>query len=196
VVFATGPFEWEPDGSRSGPAPSLRTIAGPDAPATELLATTGLPEDPVISDGQILFKQTLHHHTELWMVGLDGSNPHRLASFLYVHHYEDAPGGPAIALSATLNGRRERRLVLIPGDGGDVHVVGTDAIDEGPTWSPDGRWLTFSTPDGDIRRIHPDGSGVQTIASFPGEEIRGLRWSPSGGRLLYAAQPVPDESYD
>jgi Tol biopolymer transport system component len=196
VVFATGPFEWQLDGSRSGPPPSLRTISKPDAPATELLATTGLPENPVVSDAQILFKQTLHHQTELWTVGLDGSNPHRLASFLYVHLYAEAPKGRQIALSATPKRGNERRLFLLPGDGGQIQPVGAGAIDEGPTWSPDGRWLTFSTPEGEIRRIHPDGSGVQTIASLPGEEIRGLRWSPDGKRLLYSAHPIPNESYD
>jgi len=196
VVFATGPFEWGLDGSRSGPPPSLRTIAGPNAPVTNLLATTGLPENPVVSDTQVLFKQTRHHHTELWTVGLDGSDPRRLASALYVHLYEQAPKGRQIALSATPRRGNERRLFLLPGDGGEMQPVGAGAIDEGPTWSPDGRWLTFSTPEGDIRRMHPDGSGVQTIASFPGEEIRGLHWSPDGKRLLYAAHPIPNESYD
>jgi hypothetical protein len=194
VIYATGPYEFGLDGERSGPPASLRALPGPGTRSERLLATTGIPDEPVVSGDQVLFKQWLHHRTELWTVATDGSD-RRLARFLYIRHYEHSPEGRLIAFSATPR-HGTAGLYVIPDDGGKPRMVITGPVFDGPVWTPDGRWLTFSTPVGEIRRVHPDGSDPQSIAAFDGEEVRGLQWSPDGHRLIYAARPFPSEYAD
>ena len=53
-----------------------------------------------------------------------------------------------------------------------------------PTWSPDGRWIAYSRPDGRAALVSPDGSESKTIL----DEVKlggGLRWSPDSRYLLY-----------
>jgi Tol biopolymer transport system component len=200
LIFATGPYEFDLRGQRHGPAPALQTLAGPGAKPERLLATTGLPADPVVSpNGRlILFKQSRHHRTELWTVSTDGSGARRLAAFLLIHRAEWSPDGSQIGISAMAHRGDgiDHRLYLISASGGDPRLVSNEAVLEGPTWTPDGRWLTFSTPGGEIRRIPPDGTGAETIAEFDGEEVRGLLWSPDGHYLAYSASEPPREDLD
>jgi dipeptidyl aminopeptidase/acylaminoacyl peptidase len=197
VVYATGPFEWEPNGERSGPPAAVRALPARGSNSEQLLATAGIPDEPVAAADQILFKQWLHHDTELWTMAADGSDPRRLARFLYLRHYERSPDGGQIALAAVpRRGHGGSRLFVIPSAGGKPRPVGGKDVFDGPAWSPDGRWLTFSTPEGEIARVHPDGSHLETIARFDGEEVRGLRWSPDGHRLIYGARPFPSEYAD
>jgi Tol biopolymer transport system component len=199
LVFATGPFEFEPDGSRSGPAAALRVLPGPGTTPKLLARTTGIPEDPVVSPGaqQVLYKQWLHHHTELWALSANGSEQRRLARFLYLRHYECSPDGERIAFAATpRHGSEGGRLFIVAAAGGKPRPVGDEVVVDGPSWTPDGRWLTFSNRDGEIRRIHPDGSSNVVIADFEDEEVRGLAWSPNGHYLLYSANPFPSEYSD
>jgi Tol biopolymer transport system component len=196
LVFATGPLEWEPDGKRSGPAAALRAVSSPGAGSQQLIATAGIPQEPVVSRGQILFKQWLQHRTELWTVAADGSAPRRLAGFTYLRNYNRSPNGRLIAFAGLPRRGAGDRLFVVPSGGGKPRTVGDGEVLGGPVWTPDGRWLTFSNRDGEIERIHPDGSGAEVIASFPGEEVRGLRWSPDGRTMLYSADPFPSESGD
>ena len=199
LVFATGPYEFLPDGGRRGPAAGLRTLTGPGASPQLLLATSGLPENPVVSpDGkQVLFKQWRRSRTELWSVGMDGSDARRLAEFLYVRHYAWSPDGRQIALSAirARGGNTGHRLYLMPAEGGTPKQVGKAELISGPVWTPDGHWLTYATTDGSIERIRPSGGRAETIAYLAGESISALRWSPNGRYLAYSAVPFPDE-YD
>jgi Tol biopolymer transport system component len=199
LVFATGPYEFLPNGERRGPSPGLRTLAGPGANPRIILATSGLPEDPVVSpDGKrVLFKQWGRGRTELWTVGMDGSEPRRLAEFLYVRHYEWSPDGKQIALSAirARSGEAGHQLYLMPAEGGTPKHVGNAELVSGPVWAPDGRWLTYATTDGSIERVRPSGGKAETIAYLKGESISSLRWSPNGRYLAYSAVPFPDE-YD
>jgi Tol biopolymer transport system component len=199
LIFATGPFEFGLDGSRSGPPAAMRVLPGAGTAPKLLAKTSGMPEDPVVSAGaqQILYKQWLHHQTELWEISANGSERQRLARFLYLRHYEWSPDGDRIAFAATpLHGAKGSRLFVVSAAGGKPRAVGDEAVIDGPSWTPDGHWLTFSNQDGEIRRIRPNGDGAETVADFDGEEVRGLVWSPNGRYLLYSANPFPSEYAD
>jgi WD40 repeat protein len=195
LVYVTGPYEFGLDGDRHGPPAALWKLGGPDAKPQRLMTVDGIPEEPVVGHHLVLFKQWLHKRKELWSVGLDGSDPHRIARFAYLHRYAFAPRGNDIAFTATRHGGSlGYALYLLDGSHGRPQRVGHAEVDDGPVWSPDGRWLVFSTPDGKIERIHPDGSGEETISEADGEEVEWLAFSPDGRRLLYGAHPPPTDS--
>jgi len=72
-------------------------------------------------------------------------------------------------------------------DGQDLgRVTGSSALILSPHWSPDGRYLVFTSyRDGkpDVFVISPSGSGLKKIVSFRGLNLPGA-WSPDGRRLL------------
>jgi hypothetical protein len=194
LVYVTAPYEFGLHGDRRGPPAALWKLSGPAAKPQRLLKVDGIPEEPVVGPHLILFKQWLHRRKELWAVGLDGSDPHRIARFAYLRRYAFAPHGGAIAFAASAHaGFAGYSLYVLRGSHGRPRRVGHAEVDDGPIWSPDGRWLVFSTPDGEIERIHPDGSGEEAIAEADGEEVEWLAFSPDGRRLLYGAHPPPSE---
>jgi Tol biopolymer transport system component len=200
LVFTTGLYEFEPDGSQRGPLPSLRRLSGPNAQPEILIRTAGKqPEEPVVSANgrRVLFKQWIKGHTELWMASADGSQ-WQLARALFIRHPQWSPDGRRIAFAAVggYGSGVARLFTIAPTEEGKPRPVGDELVAYGPTWTPDGRWLTFSTPAGEIKRIHPNGRGVETIADFDGEEVRGLLWSPNGRYLAYEASPPPNEDFD
>jgi WD40 repeat protein len=50
-------------------------------------------------------------------------------------------------------------------------------------WSPDSQWIALRSSSGDVSVLHPDGTGEQKIAAFPGDMIS-LRWFIDNIRLL------------
>lgn len=72
-------------------------------------------------------------------------------------------------------------------DGRDLaRVAGSPSLILSPRWSPDGRYLAFSSyRDGkpDIFVVSPSGSGLKKIVSFQGLNLPGA-WSPDGRSLL------------
>lgn len=129
----------------------------------------------------------------VWLVQIDGSRPRRLAGGLWGPNPSWSPDGHWVAVAATTAGGDSRRhLYVVSAAGGRIRQLATEELraGEAPAWTPDGRWITYATFDGEVRSVHPDGTGVKMIANFPDQEVRHLSWSPDGRRLAYTASPI------
>jgi Tol biopolymer transport system component len=75
-----------------------------------------------------------------------------------------------------------------------------------PNWSPDGKWIVFSTYPlnefnfvpaiSDLYRIHPDGTGMEQISHYESEDLRATipRYTPDGKWIIFTAVQPRDRS--
>jgi Tol biopolymer transport system component len=200
LAFATGPYALDFEKGPIGPKPSLfvvdefgaeprRIALIPHPKGEEAIA------EPVLSpDGKrIAFQRWGRRFSvSIWTVGTDGSDPEPLVPALVAAFtVEWAPDGRLLALGAHTSVRGGRHVYTVPASGGRLRRIVDEEILDGPAWSPDGRWLAYSTYAGKIWRIHPDGSGRQVIGKVPGEQASNLLWAPDSRHLAYTAAPPP-----
>jgi Tol biopolymer transport system component len=201
LAYATGPYAYDFEKGPLGPKPSLyvvdefgaaprRVALIPDPIGEEEITEPRLSPD----DTRIAYERWgQRHNVTVWTVGVDGSDPKPLVPGLVdARTVSWSPDGRLLALGAvTAKGDRRQNIYIVPAGGGKPRrIVGKEILD-GPTWSPDGRWLTYSSYDGQIRRIHPDGSDDQLIGEIPNREVHNLLWSPDGRHLAYTASELP-----
>src|ERR1044072_8828205 len=78
--------------------------------------------------------------------------------------------------------------------GRGVHrLAGIENMTNGLAWTPDGRWITYTTLNGTIWRVRPHGSHRERVADIPDRKARRLMWSGDGRHLAYTARSLEDE---
>jgi eukaryotic-like serine/threonine-protein kinase len=68
---------------------------------------------------------------------------------------------------------------------GGTHRYLADALLTGATWSPDGKLVAYSTPNGDIDTINSDGTGARKLAMVGGSAYV-PSWSPNGSTIRFS----------
>jgi Tol biopolymer transport system component len=204
LVFSASPYAFDFDKGPIGPKPSLFVVDDFGA-APRRIAQIPHPKgeenlfEPMVSpDGTRIAYQRWGRsnfrpdNTSIWTIGTDGSGLRPLIRGLNAAFaVEWSLDGGTIALGAHTGISSGQRIFVVSAAGGQLRRIVDEEVHDGPAWSPDGLWLAYSTYDGKIWRIHPDGSGRQLIASIPGREIRDLLWSPDSRRLAYTAALPP-----
>ncbi len=119
---------------------------------------------------------------EVWGVPVLGGEPHRVLEW-------------ASAVSPNPAGRSFAYAAVTPA-GTTVRVRGPDGTDHElarrgywPRWSPDGRWIAYTTSDpeggaGDLWVVRPDGTDARRLTDRPGQ-IYGLAWWPHSHGLVF-----------
>jgi Tol biopolymer transport system component len=197
LLYATGPYAVS-GGGPIGPKPAIWSVEGFGAPPHRLLNLRGEEYEPAFSpDGQTLTFVYQHRERKpmlaLWIARSDGSQSRPLVTRLISCSHSWSPDGRRIALSATtFSGDRRQHLYIVSADGGRLRLISRDEVRSAdpPAWTPDGRWITYATYDGEIKRVRPDGSETQTIADFDEQEVRDLMWSPDGDHLAFSAEEI------
>jgi hypothetical protein len=105
-----------------------------------------------------------------------------------------SPDGTQVAFFRTKTG-------IVPDGSGAIFVVNTDGsalrrvtpwgwafISQ--SWSPDGQWIAFQKPFGQLFIVHPDGSDLHQVPlTLPaGMGASNAAWSPDGRWLVFTAQ--------
>jgi len=157
-------------------------------------ASTLLPDDPGFS-------------TDIWVMGVDGSQPRQVTRGGFDVEPVWSPDGQQIAFgrivapTSPTDFSQNEGVYVVRTDGSDLHeVVPPRPGLEHPAWSPDGSRLVFNiSPEaqsapgsGSVFAVSPDGSGLHVVRAaddrwFFFKPV----WSPDGRKLLVGCHWVP-----
>lgn len=200
---------WSPDGrwlvcNRQG---ALFRIAAAGGGQPVPIATgdiKGVNNDHLLSpDGKTIYFSALGH---LYAVPFEGGTPRRISNdqpparkFKYYLHGV-SPDEKTLAYTGveTIPGRAavQSDLYTIPAAGGaDVRLTETPEPDDGPEFSPDGRWIYFNSErrarvpgHAQCYRMKPDGTGIEQLT-----DDERVNWfphvSPDGQWIVYLSFP-------
>jgi len=102
-------------------------------------------------------------------------------------HPTFSPDGATIAFVSDKTGEEQIWLVDHQGERPARQLTkGLDTMLNGPSWSPDQKWLAFGDKDGVLRICDATTGELTTIADEPRGQIRDYQWSPCSGHLAFS----------
>lgn len=188
---------WSPDGRRL--ALTLSKDGNPEiyvlnlaSKALQRLTTNpAIDTEPVWSpDGRtIVFTSDRGGRPQLYKMASSGGNPQRIT--FEGDYNARAAYSPKGDLLAMVQGQGNIfRIATQNLETGEVRVLTDHALDDRPSFAPNGSMILYASDDGGLRAVSVDGQVHQTLSS-PGEgEVREAVWSPFERKLTsQVAQP-------
>ena len=105
------------------------------------------------------------------------------AAVPFLVYFDDvSPNGSNFLLESLQEGSHSRVLWNIRIPGGPLRRLGEDFD---AAFSPDGKYVIYSTPEGDIYLVRSDGTETHKLTSV-GPNPQSFAWSPDGGIIRFA----------
>jgi Tol biopolymer transport system component len=145
------------------------------------------------ANGRILFTEDNGAHVDLYSVNPDGTGRRRVTDTPDIAEYSASysPDGTRLVYIRGLADTDEYQVYVARADGSHAQDVSRDAtIDDDPSWSPDGRWLLYTSYDthGTARlvEVRPDGTH-RTEVTDGTEDARDGSFSPDGREIAFVS---------
>lgn len=199
---------WSPDGTQlaydfrpAGLSTSEIWLAAADGSSRKQLSRDAAGSHSSLAwapDGKRLAYVARNYHTGtngVWVFSLDKESPVQLLSSNsdYFSDLQWSPDGRRLLVVSGVPGAKPSSALKIVDVAGkvatDLFPQSGTAVNEHPSWSPDGQMIAFSSNQGGSRQIwvvRSDGTGLRQVTS--GEEPKDYPvWSPDGAVLMYFA---------
>ena len=204
---------WSPDGkwlvfNGRGSLWRFPTRGGKPPEQISMGSLKGVNNDHVISpDGKTIYVSAFDGH--LYAVPFEGGQPRRISNdqdpqrkFKYYLHGVSPDGKMLAYVGAELVGNNTHgrlNLYTIPTAGGqDTRLTSHPQFDDGPEYSPDGKWIYFNSElnakvpgHAQCYRMRPDGSEQADLIHFNGGQgtINVNSWSPDSKHFAFVMYP-------
>jgi Tol biopolymer transport system component len=148
---------------------------------------------------------------DIFSIRLDGSGKQQLTSDPVEEVFPAvSPDGRKVAYERGNFRFSDSEIWIMNADGtGQRRIADTPGTTQmRPTWSPNGRWIAFTSVDPSSCRpgerncatwsvwiVRPDGTGLRQIRGGGGVGERFPRWSPNGRKLAFEADIETGDSY-
>jgi TolB protein len=136
------------------------------------------------TNDQLLWIRQIATRRTVWRAGADGAHPHPIRGAddrLLDHDLVVSPDGRRVAVITQTEAKKIDLVVVDLGTKREVSLGG-EGVDEMPSWSPDGKWLVWSSTrsgDPELWVGSADGAHIRPLTKRPGAD-----WLPRwvGGR--------------
>ena len=120
-------------------------------------------------DGRTLIVSDGHKDgkSRIYTVPLAGGTAQEITPLAPSYWHGVSPDGRTLAYCATRDGKAGIFTIPIAG-GAETRLTTAAGLDDGPEYSPDGKWIYFNsdrTGRMQIWRMHPDGAGVEQVTN-------------------------------
>jgi regulation of enolase protein 1 (concanavalin A-like superfamily) len=125
--------------------------------------------------------------SRIYLLPVSGGTPQLVTQNSPSYWHGWSPDGQTLAYCANRN--REFDIYTIPAGGGEeIRLTTAPGLDDGPDYSPDGRFIYFNSERSGVMRIwrmRPDGSGQELFSSGPESADWFPHPSPDGNWVVY-----------